>query len=82
MRQIICEKLPFAEMHRSRSETVNQSQEECLSSVNQACVMQKLLAEKIILQPVWSSNSLLAFEVEKTNSGQANHIVYRVGGRA
>jgi len=40
-----------------------------------------LAAAKIILQPVWPSNSPLAFKVEKTNSGQANHIVYRVSGR-
>jgi len=26
------------------------------------------VAEKIILQPVWSSNSLLAFEIEKPKS--------------
>jgi len=50
MRQIICKKkksifwllpvvlLPFAEIHCSRSETTNQSQEECLSSVNHARV--------------------------------------------
>ena len=49
MRQLICEKikllwllpvvlLPFAEIHHSQSETTNQSQEECLSSVNHARV--------------------------------------------
>ncbi|MEQ2255335.1 hypothetical protein ILYODFUR_012876, partial [Ilyodon furcidens] len=30
--------LPFAEIHRSWSEATNQSQKECLSSVNHACV--------------------------------------------
>jgi len=37
--------LPFAEIHRSRSETTNQSQEEWLSSVNHAArvrLLQKL----------------------------------------
>ena len=39
-------------------------------------------SSKFNLQPGESSNSPLARELEKPNSGQANHIVYRVGGRA
>ena len=37
---------------------------------------------KCHLQPGSCSNSPLACELEKPNSGQANHIVYRVGRRA